>query len=156
MIETRTEKIDSIRSLPARLNLAIEGLSDAQLDTPYRDGGWTARQVVHHLADAHMNAFIRMMLILTEDRPMVKPYDQDAWARTKSYQGPLEPSLAIIAGLHTRMANFFESLSDADWSRTMDHPERGEESLELVLEMYDHHGTQHVDQILGLRKRMGW
>jgi len=156
MIDSRSKQIASIRSLPELLNLAIAGLSDAQLDTPYRDGGWSPRQVVHHIADAHMNAFIRMMLILTEDHPRIKPYDQDAWGKTKSYQGPIEPSLAIISGVQARMADFFESLSDTDWSRTMDHPERGSESLDVVLEMYAQHGQSHVEQIIGFRNRMGW
>ncbi|MDP4198907.1 MAG: putative metal-dependent hydrolase [Bacteroidota bacterium] len=155
-ITSCTEKIESIRALPERLTDAVRGLTEAQLDTPYRDGGWSPRQIVHHVADAHMNAFVRMMLILTEDHPKVKPYEQDAWAKTSSYKGPLEPSLAIIGGLHSRMASLFESLGDGEWSRTMNHPERGDESLETVLEMYANHGRAHVEQILSLRRQRGW
>jgi hypothetical protein len=150
------EKIQAIRNLPNELNDAVSGMSPAQLDTPYRVGGWTARQVVHHIADSHINAFVRMKLILTEDYPKAKTYDQDLWAEMNDYKRDIAPSLAIISGVQERMANVLENANDVDLSRTLDHPDNGPMSLQNLLDMYAYHGKHHVDQITGLRARMGW
>jgi uncharacterized damage-inducible protein DinB len=141
------EKIEAIRNLPNELNAAINGLSPAQLDTPYREGGWTARQIVHHIADSHINAFIRMKLVLTEDHPTVKPYDQDSWAKMNDYTRDIAPSLAIVSGVQERMANLLDDAADADFSRTLFHPENGEMTLQNLLDMYSTHGRHHIEQI---------
>ncbi len=153
----RQEKITALRTLPGEVRGAIAGLNDAQLDTPYREGGWTVRQVVHHIADSHMNAYIRARLILTEDNPTLKPYDQDSWARLVDASGaPVAPSLAIIDGVHERLAQLFENCGDSDWNRPAHHPESGAMTLEKILNIYSGHGRNHVGQILGLRKQKGW
>ncbi|HWF44989.1 MAG TPA: putative metal-dependent hydrolase [Candidatus Kapabacteria bacterium] len=149
----RAQKIEAIRRLPQELVSAVEGLNEEQLNTPYRKGGWTPRQIVHHIADSHMNAFIRMKLILAEDHPTLKPYDQDMWARASDYTGSIDPSLAIVSGLHTRMAQLFESANDAQWKRSGYHPEREENiTLEDLLDTYVEHGKHHVHQILSVAK----
>lgn len=153
----RIERISAIRNLPHIVESAIQGLNDEQLDTPYRDGGWTVRQVVHHIADSHINAFIRMKLTLTEDHPTVKPYDQDAWAKlADTSRLPLDSSLSILQGLHQRWGVLLESIPDLDWGRTAFHPENGEMTLDDFLKLYAWHGAHHVEQITGLRKGRGW
>lgn len=152
----RTEKIEAIRNTPIELAHALDGLNDQQLDTPYRDGGWTPRQIVHHIADSHLNAFVRMKLILTEDHPTLKPYDQDLWARMNDYTRDIAPSVAIISGVQERMANVLEDASEADLARTAHHPDNGTMTLQQLLDMYADHGKHHVDQIIGLRKNMNW
>ncbi len=145
---TREELISKIEALPGLVRAAVTGATDAQLARPYREGGWNARQVVHHLADSHMNAFIRCRLIATEDNPSLKPYDQDIWATLPdSHTGPLEPSLAILSGLHTRWAAFFRALAEDAWSRTGLHPENGAMSLQLILDSYAAHGERHLGHI---------
>ena len=144
----RDSLIQSIAELPAQIEAALTGATDAQLMRPYRAGGWNARQVVHHLADSHMNSFIRCRLILTEDTPPLKPYDQDAWARlADSCTGPLEPSLAILRGLHGRWAAFFRSLPEEAWTRTGLHPDNGPMTLAGILEGYAAHGQRHLEHI---------
>jgi hypothetical protein len=153
----RSTKIAKIRELPANLEKAVAGLSDQQLDTPYREGGWTLRQVVHHLADSHMNAFVRMKLILTEDNPTIKPYNQDAWATQADYLNvPLAASLGILRGLHERWARVMESVPEQAWQRTANHPERGPVTLEGMLTTYANHGEKHVEHIMGLRRDRKW
>ena len=153
----RTEEIAMIRSLPAGLEAAVRDLNPQQLATAYRRDGWTIRQVVHHLADSHMNAFIRMKLVITEDHPTVKPYDQDRWAETDDVgQADIRASLEILRGLHQRWSVLLERLPEETWRRTAHHPERGEISLEQFLDMYAVHGKTHVQQITGLRKAQGW
>jgi len=153
----RLEKIAHIESLPSKLEAAVRGLTDSQLDTPYREGGWTVRQVVHHLADSHMNAFIRAKLIVTENKPTLKPYNQDDWAATvDGCTLPLQSSLLIIKGLHERWVAFLRSLPDDAWNRTAQHPERGMVTLEGQLNTYSGHGDRHVGQITGLRAAKGW
>jgi hypothetical protein len=156
MNANRKERIERIRSLPAELEHAVAGLNDSQLDTPYRSGGWTVRQVVHHVADSHMNAFVRMKLILTEDRPTLKPYDQDAWAGLHDSMLPPDASLPIIRGLHSRWVTLLEHVPEEAWTRTAHHPESGEVSLDSLLTTYARHGENHVAQITGLRKGKGW
>jgi hypothetical protein len=154
---TPKEMIDAISALPAQLEDAVKGLSDAQLDTPYRDGGWTVRQVVHHLADSHMNAFIRMKLMLTEDNPTLKPYNQDVWAAQADVQAvPIGASLSIVRGLHDRWARLLRAVPDSGWERTAYHPERGPVTLASMLKTYSGHGVKHVETILALRRSKQW
>ena len=152
-MNTRAEKIDAIKALPIELTAALNKLKEEQIDTPYRAGGWSPRQIVHHIADSHMNAFIRMKLILAEEHPTLKPYDQDMWARTSDYKGSIKPSLDIVSGLHERMARLFESASEMEWKRAGYHPERKEDiTLEELLDTYAEHGKHHVHQILSVAK----
>jgi hypothetical protein len=153
----RLQKIDAIRKLPDLLEATVAGLTDAQLDTPYRAGGWTVRQVVHHLADSHMNAFVRAKLILTEDHPTVKPYDQDKWAElVDTKRLPVRSSLALVRGLHERWTALLESLPEEAWSRSAKHPEIGEITLERILTIYSGHGEKHVETIRTLRTTNRW
>jgi hypothetical protein len=155
--EERRKKIDGIRTLPSALEEAVKGLNDKQLDTPYRDGGWTVRQVVHHLADAHMNAFIRMKLMLTEVKPTFKAYDQNAWAAlSDTTQMPIGVSLEILRGLHDRWSMLLDRVAEGDWTKTAVHPERGEVTLEGQLNVYAGHGEKHVEHIKSLRRAKGW
>ena len=154
--EERQSKIAQIREFPPIIKSAISGLDDKQLDTPYRDGGWTARQVVHHLADSHMNAFMRFRWLVTEHNPTIKTYEQDDWARLPDSRLPLDSSLKILDGLHERWAVFLESLPDEAWSRRGMHPEHGEVTLDDLLEIYSGHGAHHAGQITNLRARKGW
>ncbi|MBI5084464.1 MAG: putative metal-dependent hydrolase [Acidobacteria bacterium] len=147
-MSTRGDFISKIESLPARLEAAVTGATEAQLARPYKPGGWNARQVIHHLADSHMNAFIRCRLITTEENPGLKPYDQDAWARLPdSATGPLEPSLAILRGLHARWAAFFRALPEEAWSRQGMHPDDGPRTIAALLESYCAHGERHLGHI---------
>ncbi len=158
--QRRAQHIAHIKSLPNDLRNAVQGLNDEQLNTPYREGGWTVRQVVHHVADSHLNAITRMRLVLTEDHPTVKPYDQDAWARQPDYNLPIEPSLQILDGLHLRWSVLLEHVlahePESIWSRTALHPDNGMMTLDDFLVVYSNHGTNHVAQITGLRQQKGW
>lgn len=154
--QERNRMIASIKALPTNLRAAITGLNDAQLDTPYRDGGWTVRQVVHHLADSHLNAYTRLRLLLTEDHPTVKPYDQDAWAMLADSRLPLEPSLKIIEGVHERWGVTLDNVTEKDFMRTVHHPANGTMSFDDLLKTYSEHGDNHVKQITDLRARKGW
>lgn len=157
MSEERLEYFSAIERLPTQARDAVAGLEDAALDTPYREGGWTVRQVIHHLADSHMNSFIRMRLVVTEDHPTIRPYDQDAWAALPdSSTLPVAPSLAILDGLHERWGRMLRSLPDEAFGRTAFHPEMGEVTLDELVAIYARHGTNHCRQILDLRERMGW
>ncbi len=149
--------LEEIAATPARLRAAVAGLTDAQLDTPYRPGGWTLRQVVHHLPDSHMNFYIRLRMALTEDDPLIKPYREEKWAELLDARTePAEVSLALLETLHSRMVTLMRAIPPADWQRTFRHPERGTVTLENNLAMYAWHGRHHVAQIAGLRERMGW
>jgi hypothetical protein len=156
MDATRQEKIKAIRTLPSELSEAVNGLSKEQLDMPYREGGWSPRQIVHHIADSHMNAFVRMKLILTEDNPKLKTYDQDLWAKMNDYTLGIAPSVAIVSGIQERMANLLENASEDDLLKTADHPDNGLMTLQNLLDLYAEHGRNHVQQIVGLRNKMGW
>jgi len=157
MADDRTTRLAALRDLPLHLRDVVNGLQDFQLDTPYREGGWTVRQVVHHLADSHMHACLRMKFIVTEDHPVIKPYDQDRWAALPdAAHGPLEPSMVILDGLHHRWVHFLESLPEAAWRRSALHPERGEVTLDSMLRTYAGHGEKHVAQISGLKIAKGW
>lgn len=152
----RAASIETLRRLPGLLHAAVKGLNDAQLDTPYRDGGWTVRQVVHHFADSHANSYIRFKLALTEDWPTIKPYDEAAWARLPDSRMAVEPSLDFLAGVHARLVGLLESMTDADFERGFVHPERGRVTLATNLAIYDWHSRHHVAHITRLRERMGW
>lgn len=155
--QRRAEAIVEIASTPKKLRAAVAGLNDAQLDTPYRDGGWTVRQVVHHVPESHMNAYMRFKLALTEDEPTIKPYMEDRWAGTADVQAtPLEVSLAMLESLHNRWVRLLRTLKPADWKRTFRHPELGTVSLEKNLALYAWHGKHHTAHITELRKKMGW
>jgi hypothetical protein len=146
-----------IEQAPANLRAAIQGLSDQQLDTPYRPEGWTVRQVTHHVPDSHLNAYIRFKLALTEDDPTIKPYAEDRWARLADTQTtPVEVSLTLLDSLHTRWTRLLRSLKPEDWKRAFRHPELGEVSLEKNLALYSWHGRHHVAHITGLRERSRW
>ena len=149
--------VDQIAAAPATLRAAIGGLSDAQLDSPYRPGGWTVRQVVHHLADSHINSYVRFRLALTEDQPLIKPYREDRWAELPDARGgPVEVSLLLLDGLHARWVDLLRPLTDAEWKRAFRHPEIGLISLEQNAALYAWHGRHHVAHILSLRERMAW
>lgn len=154
--EQRSAKIARIGACPPALRSAIDGLTDDQLDTPYRDGGWTVRQVIHHVADSHMNAFLRFRWVAAEDNPTIKTYDQDEWAKFPDMKMPVEPSLRLIEGLHSRWSNFLSSLPESAWSRRAMHPERGEITMDNLLDIYSAHGENHAKQITDLRERKGW
>lgn len=155
--EERQKLLGQIAEAPGRLRAAVAGLSREQLNTPYRDGGWTVQQVVHHLADSHMNAYTRFKLALTEDEPTVKPYNETRWAElSDSKTTPVETSLGLIDGLHERWVNLLRTMSPADFSRRMKHPERGSVTLDDTLGLYAWHGRHHVAHITGLRQRKGW
>jgi uncharacterized damage-inducible protein DinB len=153
----REEYLRQMEELPQILEAAVANLNDKQLDTSYREGGWTVRQVVHHLADAHMNGYLRVKLILTENHPTLKTYDQNEWAKLADvFTMPVEASLSILRGLHKRWVALLRSIPEGSWSRTAAHPERGEMSLDDMLPLYAQHGVKHVEQIRGLRARQGW
>lgn len=154
--DQRTAKIAKIAACPPELRKAVDGLSDSQLDTPYREGGWTVRQVVHHVADSHANAFLRFRWIVAEDHPSIKTYDQDVWATLPDMKLPVAPSLKIIEGLHERWVAFLTALPEDAWSRTAAHPERGEVTMDDLLDIYSEHGAKHAGQITGLRAQKGW
>ena len=148
--------IDSIAALPGELHLLVKSLSDDQLDTPYRLDGWTVRQVVHHLPDSHLNAYVRTKLALTEDVPTIKPYDQAAWAELPDCSGPPEASLQLLEGLHARWVATLRSLDRAALLRTLDHPEDGMLTVGRLIQSYAWHGRHHHAHIANLRTRMGW
>ncbi len=152
----RTEKIRKIADLPGILEKAVSGLSNSQLDTPYREGGWTVRQVVHHLADSHMNAVVRTKLVLTEDHPPLKGYKQDDWARLADAGGDIQSSLQILKGLHDRWTRLLQNIPEAEWTRAGMHSETGPLTLDNLLNTYSRHGENHVNQIMNLRKAKGW
>jgi len=142
---------------PDRLRAACENLSPSQLDTQYRPDGWTVRQVIHHLADSHLNWYVRTKLALTEDEPLIKPFDEKLWAELQDARtGSIQTSLCLLGGLHNRWVQIFESLGPLDWFRKMTHPERGVMTLNAILPMIAWHGRHHTAHITELRKRMDW
>lgn len=152
----RDPAIQVIHELPAKLRAAIRNLSETQLDTPYRPGGWTVRQVVHHLADSHANGVIRTKLGLTEEIPTIKPYDQAAWAELADTRMPIDLSLGILDGLHARWTTVWRSLTDAQFARAFKHPELGLMTLDQQLQGYAWHSRHHFAHITSLRQREGW
>lgn len=153
----RIRYIAQIAETPANLRAAVNGLSDEQLDTPYRPGGWTVRQVVHHLPDSHMNAYVRFKLAVTEDQPVIKTYDEARWAELADAKtGPIEISLTLLDSLHGRWTAFLKSLPSKDFARTVNHPELGTVELEKYVALYAWHSRHHVAHVMELRKRNGW
>ncbi|HYG97889.1 MAG TPA: bacillithiol transferase BstA [Terriglobales bacterium] len=153
----RHEFISEIAEAPEKLRKALVGLSDAQLDTPYREGGWTVRQVVHHMFDSHVNAYVRFKLALTEDEPTIKPYDEALWADLPDARtAPAELSVSLLDNLHKRWVLMMRAMSDTGWARRFQHPERGIMSLDFTLALYAWHGRHHVAHITELRRRNGW
>jgi len=155
--EDRTTAIATIATLPSRAREAVSACSEPRLDTPYRPGGWTVRQVIHHLADSHMNGFIRVKLALTESHPTIKPYDQDAWAALSDSRLPVEVSLQLLESIHARWAAVYHSMSESHFARTFVHPETGRTfTLTEHLQLYAWHSRHHVAHITELGRREGW
>ncbi len=154
--EDRLSAISVIAELPTHLRNAVEDLSHTQISTPYREGGWTVKQVVHHLADSHMNAFMRLKLGLTEDWPTIKPYDEKSWATLHDSNAPAEWSLNLIEALHARWVMLLQSLEEAQWQRGFRHPDRGPMSIEVATLLYAWHCRHHTAHITHLRQREGW
>lgn len=155
--DDRKALIDTIAAAPARMRAAVAGLSDSQLDTPYRDGGWTLRQVVHHVPDSHLNAYIRLKLALTETAPVIKPYDEAAWAALDDTRAtPVEVSLTLLESLHERWVTLLRSMRDEDFARTLVHPDHGTMNLDWLVQLYAWHSLHHVAHVTSLRERKGW
>lgn len=155
--EQKQSLLNDVARAPANLRAAVKGLSDAQLDTPYRPGGWTVRQVVHHVPDSHMNSYVRFKLALTEDDPTIKPYAEDKWAELADTKAtPIDVSLTLLDSLHDRWMRLLRSLTLDDWKKTFRHPELGPMTLEKTLAIYAWHGKHHVAHITELRKQMSW
>lgn len=153
----RKRLVDVLASTPKMLGDAARGLNDRQLDTPYRAGGWTVRQVVHHVPDSHLNAYVRIKLALTENAPLIKTYDEAAWANlVDAREGPVDVSLTLLSALHDRWVRLLRTLASADFARTMTHPEHGPVSIDFMLALYGWHGPHHTAHITSLRKREGW
>src|SRR6266481_7262815 len=156
-VDDRNRFIDEIAGTPAHLKAAVAGLSAEHLDTPYRPGGWTVRQLVHHVPDSHLNSYMRFRLALTEQEPTIKPYDQQRWAElADSRTAPMEVSLALLESLHERWVLLLRALTASDWKRTFRHPELGVVNLEGTAALYAWHGRHHVAHITSLRQRMRW
>lgn len=149
----RTEYIFQIASVPTELRAAVSGLTDEQLDAPYRPGGWTVRQLVHHIADSHLNAYIRFKLALTETEPLVKPYDEKAWAEMPDSKLPIEISLKLIDSLHERWTVILRNMKPTDFDHQLRHPELGIVDLDRYVALYAWHGKHHVAHITTLRER---
>ena len=156
--DERQQHIVTVAELPQQLAAAVEPLIDAQLDTPYRDGGWTVRQVVHHLPDSHLNAYTRFRLALTEDNPTIRPYTEDRWAELADARtARIEPSLQLLEALHQRWVMLLQSLTDEDFARTFVHPQHGKTfRLDVALANYAWHGQHHLAHITTLKERKGW
>ena len=154
---TRAQLIDALAGQPAAMRAAVTGLSAAQLETPYREGGWTVRQVAHHVPDSHMNAYVRMKLAITEENPTVKPYDEAKWAALPDARTmPVEVSLTLLDVLHQRWVAMLRAMSAEQFARTYAHPEYGTVSMDWVLSQYAWHGRHHTAQITTLRTQRGW
>ncbi|HEX4783522.1 MAG TPA: bacillithiol transferase BstA [Candidatus Sulfotelmatobacter sp.] len=155
--EQKKTSLDEIARTPANLRAAVKGLSESQLDTPYRPGGWTVRQVVHHVPDSHLNSYVRFKLALTEDEPTIKPYAEDRWAELPDTKAtPVEISLVLLDALHDRWVRLLRLLTPEDWKRAFRHPEMGPMTLEKTLALYAWHGRHHVAHVTALRQREGW
>jgi len=153
-VPERDDFLDRMASTPARLRSAVAGLTEAQLDIPYREGGWTIRQVTHHIPDSHMNSYVRFKLALTEDEPTIKPYDEAAWATLgDTAQTPVETSLVLLESLHARWVNLLRGLTEEQWKRCMRHPANGLLRLDQVLALYAWHGDHHIAHITNAIQR---
>ncbi|HEX2328594.1 MAG TPA: putative metal-dependent hydrolase [Candidatus Angelobacter sp.] len=155
--ETRAHHIVQIATLPQRFRNSLRGLSAQQLETPYREGGWTLRQVAHHVPDSHLNAYVRFKLALTENVPTIKPYEEAAWARLNdTEQTPIEVSLALLDALHQRWVVLLKSMKPEDFQRKLNHPESGVQDLDRMLALYSWHGNHHLAHVTTTRERMKW
>jgi uncharacterized damage-inducible protein DinB len=154
--ELRQAAIEEIASTPAKMRAAVTGLNDAQLDTPYREGGWTVRQVVHHVPDSHMNAFVRLKLALTEEKPTIKPYNEAAWAELADAKMPVEISQALLDSVHARWDTLWRAMKPEHFSRVLVHPDHGERTVDWLVFLYAWHGKHHTAHITELRKQKGW
>ena len=155
--ELKSEFISTIENLPSQLRKEVENLSQQQLDIPYREGGWTVRQVIHHLPDSHINSYVRFKLALTEDNPKIKTYEEHLWAELKdTFETPIEISLNLLEALHQRWSILLNSLTDEQFSRTFQHPEWGSITLSTTLALYAWHSKHHLAHITELKKKMGW
>ena len=155
--DERRRLVDAIAATPAQLRTAVRGLTDSQLETPYRPEGWTVRQVVHHVADSHLNAYVRFKLALTEDNPRIKAYDEARWAELPDTGAtPVDTSLTLLDALHARWVTLLRSLGPSDFVRTLEHPENGPMTLDQLLALYGWHGAHHVAHVTRLRDREGW
>jgi uncharacterized damage-inducible protein DinB len=153
---SRAARIQTLKELPDKLAAAVNGLTDEQLDTQYRPGGWTVRQTAHHVPDSHANALIRFKLALTEDAPMIRPYFEDRWALLGDAKLPVDVSLRLISAVHERWVALLESMTEEDFNRKLIHPESGDWTLDGFLALYDWHSKHHTAHITSLRDRMGW
>ena len=155
--DQRAAAIEVIENTPLELRKALRGLADEQLATPYRDGGWTVRQLVHHIADSHINAYCRFRLTLTEDNPTIKPYEEQLWAElADGTAAPLGLSLAILDAIHARLSMLLHSLTDDQFARPLTHPSSGQQDLHWLLAVYAWHGPHHIAHITALREARGW
>lgn len=153
----RQSAVNEVALLPERLRDAVRGLTDEQLDTPYRDGGWTVRQLVHHVADSHLNAVARFRFALTEADPAIKPYDEGAWALLHdAASAPVQPSLQLLEGLHVRWVALLRNLDEGQWARAYVHPENGRTTLNQAVLLYAWHGRHHTAHVTALRRAKGW
>lgn len=154
---TRSQMIQAIADTPAKFAQAVAGFTDAQLDTPYRPGGWTVRQLIHHVADSHINAYMRFKLALTEDTPTIKTYDEAAWAELEDTRRvPPEVSLELLDAIHARWLALLQAMTEADFGRPLMHPERGRLTLDHMLAIYAWHGPHHTAHVTRLKEREGW
>jgi hypothetical protein len=155
--QVRRQAITILAALPAELRAAVAGLTDSQLDSPYRPEGWTVRQLIHHVADSHTNAYVRCRFALTEDWPTIKPYDEARWAELADARTlPVEISLVLLEALHRRWVALLKSLGEQDWQRGYVHPQSGRQTLAQVALLYDWHSRHHTAHVTELRRRMGW
>ena len=153
----RVEAMEELAGFPALLARGVKGLDEEQLGTPYREGGWTARQLVHHIADSHMTVFLRVRMALTEDWPVAKVYDQDAFVElADAKEGPVEWSVGLVGAVHARWGLMLKALTEEQWRRGYVHPEDGRVTLEMATLRYAWHGRHHLAQLVGLRRRRGW
>jgi len=156
-VAERAAAIDQVAAAPGQFRRAVTGLTPAQLDTPYRDGGWTVRQVAHHVPDSHMNAYLRFKFGLTEDTPPIKTYEEKDWARTPEVAAtPVDVSLALLDALHARWVILLRAMTPEQFARTIKHPDMGPTTLDTMLALYAWHGRHHTAHITSLRARMGW
>jgi uncharacterized damage-inducible protein DinB len=153
----RQQAISAIAETPAKLRAAVRGLNDQQLNTPYREGGWTVRQLAHHVPDSHINAYVRLRLALTEQEPSIKPYEEARWAELEDAKSaPIDVSLALLDSLHERWVRLWRSLRPEDFARTFRHPDHGVRTVDWLLFLYAWHGRHHTAHVTELRKQKGW
>jgi len=155
-VAERAQFVKDLAALPANMRAAVRGLSEAQLDTPYRPGGWTVRQVVHHVADSHMNGYMRVKLALTEANPVIKPYEESEWAKLPDSKLPIELSLQILDAVHARLDAILKSLTPEQWSRPFLHPAGGPQTIDSWAALYSWHSRHHTAHVTRLREREGW